>query len=489
MTQPNLLFIFSDQHAPRIAGCYGDPVAQTPNLDRLAARGIVFDNCYTPSPICTPARMAMLTGRYPSQQQCWTNEDMLASDIPTWLHAIGGNGYKPTLIGRMHSMGPDQMRGYAERHIGDHSPNWPGIPRHSMGVLDETNNPDRVSIDRSGTGQSAYELLDTATLESTLEWLDQRGASGDNSPFALTVGLMLPHAPFVASREDFARFDGRVPPPKHAAPGNNSEHEWLAWWRRARNIESVPEDDATRARTAYFALTYRMDCMIGAILERLRETGLDQNTLVVYASDHGEQIGERGLWWKHTFFDDSAKVPLIVSWPGRLPQGERRSHITNLIDVSTTLIDLLGAPALPNTSGRSLRNVLEDPNAPWVNRTFSEYCTDPTPAWTGGMAVQQRMIRDGRYKLVYYHGYRPQLFDLESDPGEVQDLQDHPDHAGIRQSLLAQLLADWDPDAIARLMQRRHADKAVIGKWAGHVQPPDVIRWPLKAEHNQLDGY
>jgi len=110
--QPNILLIFSDQHAQRVAGCYGDPIAETPHLDRLAANGVTFDNAYCPSPICVPSRMSMLTGRYPGDQKCWTLQDYLPSDYPTWAHAVGAAGYRPTLISRLHSVGPDQLHGF-----------------------------------------------------------------------------------------------------------------------------------------------------------------------------------------------------------------------------------------------------------------------------------------------------------------------------------------------------------------------------------------
>ena len=130
---PNLLFIFSDQHARHVAGCYGDQVVATPNIDRIAAEGVRFDNAVCPSPICVPSRMSMLTGRHPFRQSCWTNDDVLPSGTPTWLHAMGAAGYRPALMGRLHAIGPDQLHGYAEREIGDHSPNVPGVPRQSLG--------------------------------------------------------------------------------------------------------------------------------------------------------------------------------------------------------------------------------------------------------------------------------------------------------------------------------------------------------------------
>jgi choline-sulfatase len=196
--RPNLLIIMSDQHAQRVTGCYGDPVVETPNIDRLARNGVVFDNAYCPSPICLPSRMSALTGRYPSHQNCWTNTDYLASDIPTMAHALGAGGYRPILVGRMHALGPDQLHGYVRREVGDHSPNWIGIPRHDMGELARTNDPYRESIVKAGPGQSAYEVKDhdvAASAIAVLEEIAAARASGSREPCALTVGVMLPHPP------------------------------------------------------------------------------------------------------------------------------------------------------------------------------------------------------------------------------------------------------------------------------------------------------
>lgn len=488
--RPNLLFLFSDQHARHVAGFSGDKLGVTPNLDRLAASGVVFDNAYCPSPICVPSRMSMLTTRHPYAQDCWTNDDYLASDRPTMAHALGAAGYRPALVGRLHALGPDQLHGYVEREVGDHSPNWIGIPRHDMGVLTNTNEPERVSVDRAGPGQSVYELKDRDVAGAAVQWLERAAArrqGGDASPFALTVGLMLPHAPYVAGAEDYQRFAGKVGPARLKRP--EKDHPWIGWWRGNRRILDVPEADALKARTAYYALTWRMDALIGNILQTLEATGLDHNTLIVYASDHGDHIGERGLWWKHTFYDEAVKVPMILSWRGQLPQGERRAQIVNLTDLTATMIEALGAPALPNGQGRSFLEVARNPSARWPDETYSEYCTDEVPPWTGGMAVRQRMIRAGRWKLVYYHGYPPQLFDLESDPDESRDLAAEPAQAEIRATLLARVLADWNPEEIDRRMRLRRQDKNLLGAWARATQPDNAYLWPVRASDNQLDGW
>ena len=486
---PNLLFIFSDQHAQGIAGCYGDALVDTPSLDRLAARGVVFDNAYTPSPLCTPARMAMLAAQHPHRVGCWTNSDLLASDVPTHAHALGAAGCRTLLVGRLHAIGPDQLHGYSERHVGDHSTNWAGGRGHGLGVLARTNDPFRVSVERSGPGQSSYEVKDRDVVAATLRVLDDLAAergSGHGSPFALTVGLMLPHQPYVCAPADFERYRGRIGPPRLAAPAAQQEHPYLRRWRAHTQSVDLPPDWVLRARAAYYGLVTSMDRMIGQVLDRLEALGLAQNTLVVYSSDHGDQLGERGLWWKQTFYEQSAKVPLILSWPGDLPRGERRAQVVNLIDVAATLLDAQGAPALPNAQGRSLLGVARDAAAPWEDETFSEYCTDGMSPWTLPDPVQQRMIRSGPWKLVHYQGAPPQLFNLDDDPDELRDLAADPGCASVRERLAAKVLHGWDPDRIAARMARRIADKRLLQRWAQRVEPPESHRWTVKVEDNWL---
>ena len=364
-TRPNLLYIHSDQHNPYVTGCYGDSLVETPHLDALAARGVVLDHTYCPSPICVPSRMSMLSGRYPHENGVWTNSHILDSGIPTFAHAMGAGGYRPALIGRMHSVGPDQLHGYAERLVGDHGPNQPGGRSVDHGMLEGTAGPARISLELSGHGQSAYQVHDEDVTAATVHYLDRLGvqkrAGQPTEPFSLSVGFMLPHQPFVARREDYERYFGKVPPPQNPEPFGDHLHPHIKRWRSACNIEEVSATEIERARAAYWALVYRMDVLIGQILNALRENDLEGNTLVVYMSDHGEQVGEHGLWWKQTFYEDSAKVPAILAWPGHLPEGRRCDKVTSSLDLNATMIEALGCPALPHSRGRSLLPLLTDP--------------------------------------------------------------------------------------------------------------------------------
>ena len=290
-----------------------------------------------------------------------------------------------------------------------------------------------------------------ATASAACEYLRARGEArraGSRDPFCLTVGFLLPHPPYVAWSEDYERFAGRVPPPVYHEPPS-PPHAWEQWWRENRNITQVDAAAVQRARTAYYGLVHRLDVMVGEVLRCLEGEGLDENTLIVYSTDHGDQLGERGLWWKHTLYEDSVRVPLVLRWPKRVPAGERRAQVVDLLDVAATMAGALGGPALPYGHGRDLLPVAEDPKAPWVDEIFCEHCTDTVPAWTGGQATQQRMVRSGDWKLIYAHGYPVQLYDLARDPHERHDLGNDPQHAPIRARLEARVLDGWNPGRVA----------------------------------------
>ncbi len=488
----NLLYLHSDQHSPFVAGCYGDELVHTPNLDRLADRGVVLDTCYCPSPLCVPSRMSALTGRHPFENGVWTNSHILDSAIPTLAHSMGAGGCRPVLIGRMHALGPDQLHGYAERLVGDHGPNHLGGRGVDHGELTGTAGPARVSLVKSGPGQSAYQVHDEDVTDRAVDWLHRLGErrrAGEDEPFSLSVGFMLPHQPFVAKAEDYSRYDGRMTLPRTPEPFSDDLHPHLGAWRRACGIVEVPEEEVLRARTAYWALVTRLDHMIGRILEALEAAGLAENTLVLYTSDHGEQAGEHGLWWKQTFYEDSVRVPAVLAWPERLPEGQRCGRVTSSLDLNATLLDALDCPPLPHSRGRSLLPLLQAPGTvEWEDVAFSEFCLDG--AGSGGPVagpVVQRMVRRGPWKLNYYDGQPSQLFHLEEDPRETRDRAADPSCAGVRGELERLVLDGWDPAWVREQMARRRTEGGILAEWARRVRPPDVCRWDLRPEMDYLD--
>jgi len=480
--RPDILFILSDQHAQEVSGCYGAAEGLTPHLDGLAAGGTVFDRAYCASPICGPSRMSLMTGRQPHQNQCWLNTDVLNSGTPTFAHALGAAGYRTALVGRMHFIGSDQTHGFDERRVGDHSANWPGNPKFSHGELSGTSGPLAVSVTKSGPGTNAYDLKDRDTATAAVEWLRDarnRRNDGDDRPFLLTVGFMLPHPPYVADPEDYTAVAGLVPEMRRPPPSPADDHPWLQRWRRERGITELDPADVRRARQAYWGMVRRLDAAIGDVLAALEENGFAEETLVIYTSDHGDHLGERGLFWKHTFYDESARVPFVMRWPGQVPRGERRMNVFDLTTIPATIAEAAGAPW--NGCGRSILAAAQDALSPWRHEAVSEYCAtidDPVPTEE---PIAQRMVYDGRYKLNYYHGFAPQLFDLSNDPDELDDLVDDPGHRAALDRLLVRVLADWNPVAVLAILAGRQRDKAILDSWAAATNPPETYRWEMPA--------
>ena len=488
--RPNILFIESDQHNPAVIGANGDPVIQTPNLDALTARGIVFETNYCASPICVPSRASMLTGRHPYQNEVWTNNQYLHSAIPTFAHSLGAAGYKPVQIGRMHFNGPDQLHGFTERFVGDHNSNHLGASEIDHGELKGTQGPDRISLKLSGRGQNAYQVHDEAVTKRTVTFIDEHAASNKPDPFCLAVGMMLPHQPFVSSKKDFDYYEGKVPPPKNLTSLANETHPYLKWWKSHTGIEDVSSEEIERCRTAYYGLVTRLDYLLGDIFEALDRHGLLENTLIIYTADHGEQIGEKGLWWKQTFYEDSVKVPAIISWPARLPTGLRINRVTSQLDLNATMLDLAGAPPLPSSYGRSLLPVIDNPESDqWQDIAYSEYCTEPgDPSHSNGDQIwQHRMVRKNEWKLNYYHNMPSQLFNLTHDPDEMNDLSGSTEHAHIVRDMTELVLKDWEPKTIEKKIREQTENLAITIPWAENTSPADTIRWDLKPEWDYLD--
>ena len=481
--RPDIVMVLTDQHAARTLGCAGDPVAETPRLDRLAAEGTRFDACHCAAPLCVPSRTAFLSGLHPHETGVLTNDDCLGSDVPTIAHAMAAAGYDCRLVGRMHFLGPDQTHGFAERTLGDIGPNWPGAPPPDIGPLTGARGNRGPELEGSGRGETSYQAFDaavTARACATIEELaDQRRLTG--RPFFLLAGLFCPHPPFIARADDYDAFDGIVPPPRLPVPDH--EHPAMAAWRAAGDLEGLSEGAVERSRTAYHGLVRMVDRLAGRVVDAVDAAKLD-GAVTIYASDHGEALGERGLWWKSTMHDESVRVPLICRGPG-MPAGRVDSRVTSLLDLSATLLGWADAGSLPGARGRDLR-VGPDGEVPadWVDEAFAEY--------HGGLMnialppLRHRMVRRGPHKLVWYDGYPPQLFDLEADPDELDDLAGSDKHREVRDALLARALDGWDPDALRERQARRAERHALMRRWVRGTRPAEPVRWvDLHPERNR----
>ncbi len=226
--------------------------------------------------------------------------------------------------------------------------------------------------------------------------------------------------------------------------------------------------------------------LIGQVIDALHANDLAENTLIVYTSDHGDMQGEHGLWWKHVFYEESVRVPLILHWPGVIAAGQQCDRVVSALDVTATLLDALDAPALPDSPGRSLLGLVSEarPLPDWEDVAFSEYCADQ---YTPDGESYHRMVRLGSWKLIYYHGMSPQLFNLTDDPGEMVDRADDPTCATIRAELTARVLEEWSPEAIAPVLAQKRQAARVLKAWADQTRPAEQYRWPLESAMNRLD--
>ena len=484
--RPNVLLIMSDQHHAGVMGCAEDAVINTPAMDRLASQGVRFSNAYCTFPLCGPSRMSFMTLRHPHEIDLWDNESQLDSDIPTFAHAFLHGGYDTVLAGRMHFVGSDQRHGYAHRIIGDVpesvylSAGWK--LQRVLGDLADTPGMSLTGVVKSGPGRTGYHAYDEAVTDATVQWLHQREQASDDKPFLLTVGYASPHCPFVAPPEDFEQYANMISVDDLPQPGENV-HPLIAERRRQFGTDPAPPIDAQwRARVAYYGLCSFLDRQIGSVLQALTESGMAENTIVVYTSDHGEMLGEHGMWWKSTFYDGACRVPLIVSWPGEIRSGQTVPQNVSLIDVGATIMDLADVDPLPSASGRSFHALLSGSDAEWDDTVFAEYVDARS-------APPSRMVRSGSWKYNYHHGARPELFNLDHDPHEQHDLWDDPDRQTIRQRLHDLALQDWDPGRVAEHMRTRGREQELIGNWVNVTKPsePDAL-WFAEPPENWVDN-
>lgn len=445
---PNILLLMSDQHAPQFSGVDGHPIVRTPHLDALASQGVVFERAYCPSPLCAPSRASFMTGLQVHRTGVWDNGASIVETQPTWAHLLRAEGYDVLMCGEMYMIGMDNLHGFQEDLTGDRrrhpiqgGPWRAESPRAA---------PPPADVVGAGPGRSQRTDWDDAAEEAALQFL--KTAPGRARPWVLSVGFSLPHSPLIAPPEWFEQYSAdAVDLP--AWPARADDHPAHRRLRTGQGAAGLSEAQVRRARAAYYALVSFIDAKVGHILGALERSGLAGETLVIYTSDHGELLGEHGLWWKGSFFEHSIRVPLIIRWPGHALAGVRTPAICSLVDLTATLLDAAGATSPHALDGDSLAPLLRDPAAPWKDEAFGEY-------YGPSVGRASRMLRAGRWKLNVYHGEPSELYDLAADPGECCNLAGRSDLAAVERALLRRLTQDWDPaaiDASVRLSQRQRA--------------------------------
>jgi choline-sulfatase len=429
---PDILVVIADQLGARALPPYGNRVARTPNLARVGDEGVVFERALCASPLCVPSRASLLTGLLPSRTGAVDNAGELPASIPTFAHALRARGYRTVLVGKMHFIGPDQLHGFEERPMTDIYPaglDW--IPDWSLG--DDARLPwyhDLSSVLRAGAVSSTLQLeYDAEVIERSCAVLADPGSR----PLLLVASFTHPHDPYEVTREHWDRYANvMIDPPARPEPSDDPPTRRL---RAMLGEADLTERQVLRARRAYYAAVSLVDDHLGALLERMRG-----DTIVVVTSDHGDMLGERGLWYKMAPFEDSIRVPLIVHAPERLT-ARRIAEPVSLLDLAPT-IAALGGGALEGVDGIALLS-----GEPPRRDLPIEYLAE-------GVRAPQVTIVRGALKLIRSYGEPDLLFDVDADPAERVDLGGEPEAEPLRRAADAR----WDLpvlDAATRLGQRR----------------------------------
>ena len=481
MTQPNILLLQVDQMFAAALSAYGNGFAITPNLDRLFARGITFANTYCSYPICAPSRFSTMTGQLASRIGAYDNAAEMPASIPTFAHYLRAAGYQTYLSGKMHFVGPDQLHGFeqrltAELYPTDFSWNKVGTEFTAEQVSDAR------GVTYAGktrdTVQIAHDELVAFKARRKIYDLAQHH---DPRPFLLCASFTHPHEPFLCRQQDWDLYDGvEIPPP---AVGRIPDNQLDPLSRRVAEMWSLLQDfdpaAIATARRAYYGSVSFVDRLIGTVLDALADCGFNQDTVVLFTSDHGEMLGERGLWFKKVFYEPSVRVPLVICIPGAsAPQ--RVTTPVSLVDLAPTLI------ALAHDNGEvELAEPLDGENllplAAGAPRQQSDVVSE---LMSEGLADPVVMIRRDAYKFIGGPAHPSQLFNLETDPQELHDLAGDPDCADVLADFMQRMSARWDFDTLKRDILRSQKRRAIIQHAHGQGRPP---RWDLAIDSDE-DG-
>ena len=468
----NLLIIMSDEHQARAMGCAGHQFVQTPHLDALAARGTRFTNAYTPSPICVPARACFATGQPVHKTRLWDNARPYDGAIRGWGHALQGAGVPVQSIGKLHYRDEDDEAGFDTQHIPMMVAGGVGMVWASIRGEEARVSPDaRMLGEHIGAGTSKYTDYDAAVTQRTVEWLH---AQKGGQQWCLFIGLVAPHFPLVCPQSFYDLYPSeKLPEVKQHPSTGYKRHPWVEKQNAMMDSEARFKDPAERlaAMSAYYGLTSWLDHNVGLILEALDDADLKDNTTVIYTSDHGDNVGARGLWGKSNLYEESVAIPLIMAGP-ETPAA--------VCDTPVSLLDLAATiPAHFDTGfecdGAPLDEIAAQATGP-DRPILSQY-------HAAGAVSGAYMLRRGRWKLNHYVGFDPELFDLIADPEELVNLANCPDHSTVLQDLKDALATILDPDATDRqafadqaaLIERHGGREAALKLGAPGATPPPKV--------------
>lgn len=471
MDAKNLLVLMSDEHDPRYMGCAGHSFAKTPNMDRLARSGTRFETAYTPCPICVPARGSLATGRPVHQTGCWDNAHGYDGTIPGWGQRLIDTGHRVESIGKLHYRNADDPTGFSVQHSPMHLKQgvgtvW-GAIKEPFPDLPE---PWRM-FNKIGAGISNYNLYDRKTANTACEWLKERANSAEDKPWVLYVGFVAPHYPLIAPSQFLEMYPIEdIPLPKLQPKDGYQRHPWVESLDGVIGQDHFFKNDKDRleAIAAYLALCSFVDAEIGIVLDAIKDNNFEDTTRIIYTSDHGDNMGARGLWGKSVLYEESTRIPMIVSGPD-VPRGQVSKTPVTLLDVHQTAIAGLGQAtheADTDLFGKSLFEMASNKNDPG-RLVASEYHAMGAPS-------SAFMLRQGDWKYHYYEGFAPELFNIADDPEELTDCAKDPVSKAALDKFEETLRRMVDPTKIDRAAKDSMA--ALIENYGGREKAIDLGR-------------
>ncbi|MFC7620860.1 sulfatase-like hydrolase/transferase [Microlunatus sp. GCM10028923] len=429
---PNVVLFMSDEHSPRYSSTYGHPFVETPQLDRLARRGTVYESAYCPSPLCVPSRSSFMTGRWAHEIQRYNNCKVIEGRFPSYGGVLAEQGVHTTYLGSASNLYRDPARlGFSELRLVETTrrslnptavrggEDRPGVPRSTA---DSGSRPDRFAVD--------VEFVDAA-----VDWLINT-APRLGRPWTITVNVHPPHPPHTADPAGWARYEGLGDLPRFGADHPAAQHPYTRDLRDHGGWD-YPDDLVRRLRAGYYAAVSYVDHELGRVIDAVDRAGLGDDTVIGYTTDHGEMLGRYGVWGKRSLHEDSVRIPLVVAGPG-FAAGSRVRTPVGLLDLQASLFHAVGADRPGDWHGTPLQLIDRDDQE---RVAFSEYHGHEV---RGGGFV----IRRGDWKLIYNLAAPHQLFDLSTDPDELDDLA--ADRPEVLADLEAALFAICDPAAVDR---------------------------------------
>jgi choline-sulfatase len=447
--RPNILFLMADQMAGPALPFHGNPTVKAPHLTALAQGGVVFDNAYCNSPLCAPSRFSFTAGQLPSRIGAFDNAAEFPASIPTFAHYLRARGYSTTLAGKMHFVGPDQLHGFEERLTTDIYPSDFGwTPDWERPTERPSWYHNMLSVVQAGVSEATNQLdFDDEVAFRAARKIYDIARAGNPQPFFLLVSFTHPHDPYAIPREYWDRYEhARINPPA-VAPieyDQHDPHSRRVWRMCAMDEYALTPERVRNARHAYYGAISYLDDKVGQLLRALEATGLRDDTLVLFISDHGDMLGERGLWYKMVFYEWSARVPMIFHAPKWFAP-RRVSQVVSLVDLLPTLVELAGDGAPPELAdeldGHSLIPLLQGDASRWDDLALGEYLGE-------GALAPVLMIRRGRFKYVASEPDPDQLYDLAADTHELHNLAERAEYADLLRVLRAEVKERWDPPAL-----------------------------------------